>query len=238
MKNILILMSAVTLFCLVLILPLFVPVPRLNAQTNPIHSIAPTNSTAPPTQGSQTKILEKGSHEQTRAVSNQTFIISLVVALGAIFSPLLMGYLTNRASRLTRLQDYERQDVVADRAEKAAKVLAEYNKAQAKATAEIKGTVDIIHTLSNAAMTSAIQRELDALTAQAALMEEVVELRKQSGQPKPAIVTAVMQIKEKMAALERTLQVRAKQSELVEAQLKSQEATAERVKSQSEKGVS
>lgn len=195
-----------------------------------------------PTQASQAAMSERASE----SAKNQTMIVAVIVALGTIIAPLLTMLITNSNARKARMEDYARQDIVADRveaaskrtadrAETAAKLLLDFNVKSEEVSNEIKGQLEVIHTLTNSAMTSAIQREADALTAQCVLMEEVIELKIKMGhEPNKATIGALENLKLKIKDAQKNLSDRAKQAELVSAQLKAQEATADRIKTEKE----
>jgi hypothetical protein len=89
----------------------------------------------------------------------------IVAVIVSTTGPLLLGYLTDRARRRDKKEDYARQDIVADRAEEAARLLLEENKRVAEATAQTQGQLQEIHTLVNSNLTAAMQAELSACEA-------------------------------------------------------------------------
>jgi hypothetical protein len=150
----------------------------------------------------------------------------LVALLVAVVGPFLLTWLTGRQRRAEKMQDYKRQDEVAERAalvaekaEQAAQLLVEDNKrvASLAAAAALKttGQLEKIHTLVNSNMTAAMQAELDATTREAAMMRIVIGLRAEKGDPPSPDATAALartdqRIGELRAALEDRHEAQAK----------------------------
>jgi hypothetical protein len=132
--------------------------------------------------------------------------IALIVAVSSVISPLVLSILNNRSRRAEKLEDYARQDAVAAKAEEAAKLLLERQKVTASEaatvarklldandrvadaakvaveTAQVTNTkLDLIHTLVNSNMTTAMKSEFDAVVRELAMMREVVILNKAAG---------------------------------------------------------
>lgn len=144
---------------------------------------------------------------------------TLVVALFvAVIGPLLLSWLNGIQRRKEKIEDYARQDEVADRATAvaeqaatAAQLLVEDNKRVALAAAgaadKTFGKLDEIHTLVNSNMTAAMQAELDATVREVAMMREVGALhlaagRDPSAEAEAAIVATEGRIAELRSALE------------------------------------
>jgi biopolymer transport protein ExbB/TolQ len=154
--------------------------------------------------------------------------LALIAAVStAIVSPVIVAVVANWNRASERVADYARQDAVAARAEKnaaallerqdkAAKLLLESNKIVEETARISNGKLDVIHTLVNSNMTSAMQSELDATGRELAMMLEVIELKKVSGlQPTEEVISALGATRGKIVELQAMLADRRKQSELV-----------------------
>ncbi len=120
----------------------------------------------------------------------------------------------------------ERQDAVADQAAVAAELLVVANERVAKSAEEQAGKLDQIHTLVNSNMTASMQGELDATVAQAVLLEEVIEMRREAGkEPSPETEAALVLTKKKVEELRAALDDRVKNTEKADAQLKEKEGS-------------
>jgi len=101
--------------------------------------------------------------------------IAIIVAGGA----LLTTWLNSRALSRSKREDYARQDVVAERAAHAAKLLLEHDEEQTRLAAvnaaDVVGRLSQIHTLVNSNMTAAMESELVALKAQLAMMRRFTD---------------------------------------------------------------
>lgn len=108
------------------------------------------------------------------------------VMAGGIIGPLLLARQINRQRREERLEDYKRQDVVAQRltdrqdaaarqSAETAKLLLAANERVARDTAATNGKLDVIHTLVNSTLSAALQAELDAT------VRELTWMRRASG---------------------------------------------------------
>lgn len=118
-----------------------------------------------------------------------TLVVSVCVAIGAsITAPLILARQAERMRRQDREADWARQDQVAAKA--------------AEAVGTANGKLDVIHDLVNSNLTAAMQAELDALETSAAMMREVIDLKKAAGRP-PAqeTIIALQAIDAKIAAL-------------------------------------
>jgi hypothetical protein len=161
--------------------------------------------------------------------------IVLVAVLGAASgSPVLLSVLNSRAQRKANLQEYKRQDQIADRlekrqdaqaekVEKAAALLVVSNREvadAAKAASDVTiARLDVIHTLVNSQMTAAIQSELDATEANVVLMREIIGLNSVAGRnPTEASMDAVKATEVRIRELRVTLAERHRQDEIAQAQ--------------------
>lgn len=128
-------------------------------------------------------------------------LVALIVAVFGFLGPMLL-----------RRQEYRRQDELAEALAKTQRVRDD----------ETHGQLEQIHTLVNSDKTAGLQREHDALIAQAALMNEVIELKLAAGsQPSASTITALDMTKFRIDELETELADRAKATKLGERQAKS-----------------
>jgi len=149
---------------------------------------------------------------------------NILLACLAILSPVIMAYLTNRYRRQEKMEDYARQDLVAQRAEEAAKKVATVaasllvsNERAAEATAVTNGKLDdqkvqlgVIHTLVNSTLSAAKVSELNAYLALLALMQD----------PANVDATQIEATQQKIDELRILVSERAKQTALAEIQIK------------------
>ena len=79
--------------------------------------------------------------------------------------------------------------------------------------------LDVLHTLVNSQYTAALQAELDATIRELAMMHEVIDLKRVQGQqPSERSQATLAATEAKIAALQITLDERAKQAKVVETQ--------------------
>ena len=135
--------------------------------------------------------------------------IALIVAVASTTSPLLLAYLSNRNARLIKQEDYARQDKVAAQAAEAAHLLLAANERVAVTTEVTNSKLDVIHTLVNSNMTTAMQAEFDATVRELAMMREVIALKQTAGHA-PGIDTlaAVKSTEDKITELRTALKDR------------------------------
>ena len=98
-------------------------------------------------------------------------IVAIPTVLASTFTPLATALIANRARRREKIEDYARQDLVAERA-------AETSKRAADSTKITNAKLDSIHTLVNSNMTAAMKAELDATIREKVLIIEVIGLKK------------------------------------------------------------
>ncbi len=142
---------------------------------------------------------------------SENIVLALIVAattgITTTIAPVTMALITARQARKDRQEDYARQDAVAARAATVARKLSD-----ATSTSNIK--LDAIHTLVNSNMTAALQAEHDAMVREAAMMQEVIDLKRAAGQePNELAVAAQMATNQRIAELESVLATRQKPQE-------------------------
>jgi uncharacterized membrane-anchored protein YhcB (DUF1043 family) len=108
----------------------------------------------------------------------ETIIVALIVA---VLAPLILGYLTNRARRAEKLEDWARQDVVAEKIEEqaqlllerdavTAKLLEDNNQLVADTASATQDQLQVIHGLVNSDMTRIIEEKLAGLKRELIMM--------------------------------------------------------------------
>lgn len=146
-----------------------------------------------------------------------TVLIIAVAIFSSVTAPLIMVMITERQRRKEKLQDWQREDRVAEEAAKAAKLLAK-NTAQASRSAEraevgaarSEAKLDQIHTLVNSNLTAALNAELNATVA---LLENLVAA------DEPGSEVRIDKLRATVAELRANLEDRLKQTALAEEQL-------------------
>jgi hypothetical protein len=154
------------------------------------------------------------------------------VIVTAIGSPavlaILSSYLTNRARRKEKVEDWKRQDEVADRVKEAATLVQEVAKTAAETTTDTNGKLDElkkgqkqIHTLVNSNLTASMRRELDATVRELAGMNELVAVKRKLGdEPSEATLTTIKVTEETIRELTATLNDRNTQTLIADRNLK------------------
>jgi len=150
---------------------------------------------------------------------------ALIVAVPAVLSPLLLSWLTNRHRRQEKFEDYERQDLVAAKAEEAARLLLAANERVAEATKEtneklvdVAKVTGVIHTLVNSQLTGSKQSEFNAITRELALLQEIG-----GSKPSERIRKAIKIAETSLAELAAVLADRATAAKQVEIQQRANE---------------
>jgi hypothetical protein len=98
-------------------------------------------------------------------------VVALIVSL---ISPMVLGYLTNRARMADKREDWARQDAVAAQAAEAAALLLEQNKQVAETAIETNRKLDVVHVLVNSDMTSSLRAQLVALRGQVVVLHKLM----------------------------------------------------------------
>jgi len=156
----------------------------------------------------------------------------LVATIVAIIAPVVLKLLDNRQRINEKLQDYARQDLVAERvavaaeqAAVAARLLVRDNARVAELAAStsaimlerleaLQNQIDRIHTLVNSNLTEAQQRELDATRTMLTMMKEVLSLKDASGIP-PTVgaIALIDSVAARIAVMTRELAYKLQQTE-------------------------
>ena len=156
-----------------------------------------------------------------------TLLIAMLIPILGVVSPLLIARQINRAAHNAKQEDWERQDVVAERAEAVARQAAEaaalvierqhqldektdeVARQVASSTNVTNTQLEKIHGLVNSQMTQAIRSELGATKDTLALMSElIVNNKKNNIEPTSQVLDAVRNREAKIAELEENLRVR------------------------------
>jgi len=150
-------------------------------------------------------------------------LIQAGLALAVIASPIIVIYMNNRsmansklaealAAQKAREQDWEREDIVAAKAEAAAarnaSLIAESSQLSAERSRILEGKVDVVHTLVNSTLTASMQVALDGMRREQILMEAA----------KPRDETAIELIKIKINELQLIINERNKQTGVADLQ--------------------
>jgi hypothetical protein len=161
-----------------------------------------------------------------------------VAIMVAVIGPTLLTWLQGRQHAADRREDWERQDLVAERLQQrneevaarahdvaiqtqhAAQLLLANNKAVDAATRATNTKLDVIHTLVNSNMTAALQGELDSTRANLVTLRELIGLRVAQGQePDDDARAALAALEEKVGRLASNLQDRVEQTKVADAQI-------------------
>lgn len=167
----------------------------------------------------------------------------------AVVGPFLLAWLQGRQRttdmreearlrREERTEDYARQDQVAERLQKAteqaatkanavamqtqtaAHLLLQNNEKVAAATKAANTKLDVIHTLVNSNMTSALQGQLDAHKAQLITLRELIALRVMMGQsPDDETAATLLALETRVGVLAANLKDRIRQTDVADAQI-------------------
>ena len=158
---------------------------------------------------------------------SNTLLIALLIPILGVVSPLLIARQINKAAHDSKQDDWDRQDIVAERAEAVAKQAAEaaslvierQHELDVK-TDEVARRVEMstnmtntqlekIHGLVNSQMTQALRSELAATKDTLALMSElIVNNKKNNIEPTTQVLDAVANREAKITELEENLRVR------------------------------
>lgn len=161
-----------------------------------------------------------------------------LAVVAAVVGPLLLAHLQGRQRMQEKMEDWRRQDVVAERAaevaqklltkqeetaaktREAASLLVKNNEVVAKTARVTNEKLDVIHTLVNSNMTAALQAELDATRAQTVLMRELISFKVAQGQEPSKDASAALQLlEEKVQKLAANLADRLQQTKVADAQI-------------------
>lgn len=167
----------------------------------------------------------------------EIWVAVLVAVIVSVVAPVVLSWLTNRQRRAERIEDYARQDAVADRltkrqnevaaqAAEAAALLLAANERVAAQTAEASEATQAqlrqIHTLVNNDMTKAIQAQYDALVQVVTMMRVIAGLKLKAGlAPDRDDAAAIEATLAQLAELGATITDRVSAAKVGEAQLES-----------------
>lgn len=121
------------------------------------------------------------------SITSTIIFAALIVASSSTISTLFLAVHNTREGRAKRLEEYARQNALADKAAQQVQALIETNVLITKRADEtaivLEGKLDVIHTLVNSSMTAVKQSEYDAVGRELALMREVMILKAAAGNP-------------------------------------------------------
>ena len=133
-------------------------------------------------------------------------LIGLGVASLSTLAPLITILLTSRTRSREKQEDWRRQDVVAEQAAKAAKLLLDAQAQTSLQNIATQGQLRVIHTLVNSNLTKEMQDRFAALNAQIFLTKEVMRLNHLNNlEPDSASLAALHKLEEVAATLSTTL---------------------------------
>lgn len=145
----------------------------------------------------------------------------LIAAIATISGPIILVQMQNSNRRRERIEDYKRQDEVAERAKKAADELLRATK---DAASLADGKLSQIHTLVNSNVTTQMQLTLTASEAQLAAMKDAMEQRGEGGhEPIAAMVAALEKLEHSIADQKSALEERKLATDAAAAQLVSKD---------------
>lgn len=155
-------------------------------------------------------------------------VVSLVGVLAVgIVAPVWLLSRTEKMHREDRREDWARQDLVAaraeqtskdiaDRAAQAARLLLADNERVAAVQKETNGKLDVIHELVNSTLSAAMQDKLDALVTAAAMMREVIDLKRAAGrEPAPEALAALADVEDSIRESRAAIADRNRQAEAI-----------------------
>lgn len=167
-----------------------------------------------------------------------TVVIALLGMVGIIASPAILAYITGRQRRAEKLEDYARQDLVADRvtdaadkaadvakqAAEAARLLVASNALAAEAAVQTaavtNGKLDQIHTLVNSNMDVALRAELGSKEEVLVMLREVMAVNTTAGRlPSPEALERIAATERKIAELRAVLTDRLAQTQIAQQQV-------------------
>jgi hypothetical protein len=151
--------------------------------------------------------------------SDHTTLYVAIVA--TVVSPSLLALMTNRARRKDKQLDWAREDVVAKKAEEAARLLVESNKEIAdkveKASKNTDSQLRQIHTLVNSDMTAARMDQRDQTRLTLLATKKIIQLDRDAGRvPSPEDMDAIATAETQIRKLDAILADRAEQQKQVE----------------------
>lgn len=130
----------------------------------------------------------------------------LVALVVAILGPVILNVLNARARHKEKLEDWARQDEVAEKLLRANEVVALQSR-------DTQKKLEVIHTLVNSNMTAAMDAELHATEREYAMMLEVIDLKKTAGvEPTRTVLDQVAATEAKIAELRATMEDRLNQA--------------------------
>jgi hypothetical protein len=157
-----------------------------------------------------------------------TTLIAIILAIvtsifASVTAPLILAHRTEKMHREDMQTDYARQDKVAleaARASAAAQGSAQMAQQAAEGTAakldDTNSKLDVIHGLVNSDYSAAMQSQLDALITSAAMMREVMDLKRSAGhEPTAEADIALQNTEAKIAELRVAIADRLKQAEVI-----------------------
>jgi hypothetical protein len=145
-------------------------------------------------------------------------IIAACVTIVGTLSPVITVWLTGRARRQERAEDYRRQDERARRVEAVAGALVQDNKVVAERMADQSAAIEHVRKLVNSDMDKALIEQRDARRGQVVTLRELVALRQRAGEsPSAETLETIQALEDRIAELSSELDARARQAAVVDA---------------------
>lgn len=136
----------------------------------------------------------------------------IVAVIVSVISPMMLTLMQGRQRRAEKVEDWRRQDLVADRVARAAEVLEERTSGTDAKLDQLHEQGVEIHALVNSNMTSAMRAELDAIERELLVLEELTAMKKAAGHPvEPRTHDAIEVARARIAELGASLQDRMSQ---------------------------
>jgi len=125
----------------------------------------------------------------------------LAIVITSILGPCVLMLLTGHQRSKEKQEDWRREDIVAEKAAEAAKLLLAENKKVAASAKEASGKLDAIHILVNSNMTAAMEAQLVALQGQLVVMNRLAKIEDPTVNEQAAINAVEKQIAELTATV-------------------------------------
>lgn len=156
-------------------------------------------------------------------MNEQVFVVALIAGLAAPLSGVITVLILGRQNRKTTQQNWKREDLVAERAAKAAQDLIDSNKKIAQVAEETAtktfSQLTQIHTLVNSNMTAAMEDALASKLGHLVALEQVLVMQKDADESVIDTLREIQETKEDIARRRAELQDRLRQTKIAEAQI-------------------
>lgn len=167
---------------------------------------------------------------------SDAIVLALIVAVPAMFSPLLMAWITNRNRRAEKREDYARQDAVAEKAAEVAetllmrqaevaaataeqaRLLKENNRVVSEQAAATLSQFQVLTGMMDGNFTKLMESELDAIAHGLVLSRQVIALTFAAGhEPAPESLAEIKATEAKIDELRKTIAERRRTADAMHA---------------------